>query len=62
MKIISFLILFILFTSCSDQKTKAVRKSLLMPKQSEIPGNKNFKKAEKKIEKRQKKLKRKKKY
>jgi ABC-type uncharacterized transport system auxiliary subunit len=57
MKHIAILILIFsfIFSGCSEKKHKAVRKSLMMPKKSEIVGNEIFKKKERKIEKMRKK-------
>lgn len=62
-KIATICILFLfLFSSCSPKKDRAIRKSLMMPKKSEIVGNEAFKKKEKKIERmRKKRMKKKKK-
>lgn len=53
--VIVLVIFSFFFSSCSPKTDKAVRKSLMMPKKSEIVGNEAFKKKEKKIEKMRKK-------
>jgi len=54
--IVKLLLIFLfIFSGCSHKKDSALRKSLMMPKKSEIVGNEMFKKKEKQIEKMRKK-------